>query len=287
MSYLVLARKWRPQSFEEVVGQPHVVQTLTNAISAERIAHAYLLSGARGIGKTSVARIMAKALNCAQGPSPTPCNECESCEEITGSASLDVLEIDGASNRGINEIRELRENVKYAPARSPHKIFIIDEVHMLTPEAFNALLKTLEEPPAHVIFIFATTEPNRIPITILSRCQRFNFRRIASKEIIQRLEEIVEKEGIRISKNSIQLLTREAEGSMRDAQSLLDQAISFAGNEVRDEDVAEVLGVIDRRLLYDISLAIANHDSQRCLDFLLSNSITTSSRVFVEFKKIL
>ena len=268
MGYLVFARKYRPQVFEEVIGQNHVTRTLQNAITAGRVAHAILFAGPRGVGKTSAARILAKAVNCATGPTPTPCGQCESCKEISSGISMDVIEIDGASNRGINEIRELRENVKYAPARSPHKIFIIDEVHMLTPEAFNSLLKTLEEPPAHVIFIFATTEPNRIPITILSRCQRFNFRRIASKEIIQRLEEIVEKEGIRISKNSIQLLTREAEGSMRDAQSLLDQAISFAGNEVRDEDVAEVLGVIDRRLLYDISLAIANHDSQRCLEIL-------------------
>jgi DNA polymerase-3 subunit gamma/tau len=268
MSYLVFARKYRPQVFEEVIGQNHVTRTLQNAITAGRVAHAFLFAGPRGVGKTSAARILAKAVNCATGPTPIPCGQCESCKEISSGISMDVIEIDGASNRGINEIRELRENVKYAPARSRHKIFIIDEVHMLTPEAFNALLKTLEEPPAHVIFIFATTEPNRIPITILSRCQRFNFRRIASKEIIQRLEEIVEKEEIRISKNSIQLLTREAEGSMRDAQSLLDQAISFAGNEVRDEDVAEVLGVIDRRLLYDISLAIANHDSQRCLEIL-------------------
>jgi DNA polymerase-3 subunit gamma/tau len=176
MSYLVLARKWRPQSFQEVIGQPHVVQTLSNAISAGRIAHAYLFSGARGIGKTSVARILAKALNCSQGTSPTPCNQCESCKEITEGTSLDVLEIDGASNRGINEVRELRENIRYLPAKCPYKIYIIDEVHMLTPEAFNALLKTLEEPPAHVIFIFATTEIQRIPVTILSRCQLFEFR---------------------------------------------------------------------------------------------------------------
>ena len=268
MGYLVLARKYRPQVFEEVIGQHHVTQTLQNAITTGRVAHAFLFAGPRGVGKTSAARILAKALNCATGPTPAPCGQCEPCREISSGISMDVIEIDGASNRGINEIRELRENVKYAPASSRHKIFIIDEVHMLTPEAFNALLKTLEEPPGHVIFIFATTEPNRIPITILSRCQRFDFRRIPLKGMIQRLTDIVEREGVRISENSLTLLAREAEGSMRDAESLLDQAISFAGDEVRDEDVAEVLGVVDRRLLYDISLAIARHDAQRCLEIL-------------------
>ena len=268
MGYLVFARKYRPQVFEEVIGQHHVTQTLQNAITAGRVAHALLFAGPRGVGKTSAARILAKALNCTTGPTSVPCGQCGSCQEISSGISMDVIEIDGASNRGINEIRELRENVKYAPARSRHKIFIIDEVHMLTPEAFNALLKTLEEPPGHVIFIFATTEPNKIPVTILSRCQRFDFRRIPLKEMIQRLEDIVEREDVRISGNSVQLLAREAEGSMRDAQSLLDQVISFAGNEVRDEDVAEVLGVVDRRLLYDTSQAIANHNAQRCLEIL-------------------
>ena len=268
MSYLVLARKWRPQSFEEVVGQPHVVQTLTNAISAERIAHAYLLSGARGIGKTSVARILAKALNCAQGPSPTPCNECQSCVEITGSASLDVLEIDGASNRGINEIRELRENIRYRPAKSPYKIYIIDEVHMLTGEAFNALLKTLEEPPPHVIFIFATTESHRIPITIMSRCQLFEFRRIAGSAIVEHLRHIAQEEGIAISDVSLRLLAKEAEGSMRDAQSLLEQMLAFSGKNIDDKDLLEVLGVIDRQALLDTAAAILNGDAVRCLEIV-------------------
>jgi DNA polymerase-3 subunit gamma/tau len=268
MSYLVLARKWRPQSFEEVVGQPHVVQTLTNAISAERIAHAYLLSGARGIGKTSVARILAKALNCAQGPSPTPCNECQSCVEITGSASLDVLEIDGASNRGINEIRELRENIRYRPAKSPYKIYIIDEVHMLTGEAFNALLKTLEEPPPHVIFIFATTESHRIPITIMSRCQLFEFRRIAASAIVEHLRHIAQEEGIEISDVSLRLLAKEAEGSMRDAQSLLEQMLAFSGKNIDDKDLLEVLGVIDRQALLDTAAAILNGDAVRCLEIV-------------------
>jgi DNA polymerase-3 subunit gamma/tau len=268
MGYLVFARKYRPQVFEEVIGQHHVTQTLQNAITGSRVAHALLFAGPRGVGKTSAARILAKALNCTTGPTPTPCDRCESCQEISSGICMDVIEIDGASNRGINEIRELRENVKYAPARGRHKIFIIDEVHMLTPEAFNALLKTLEEPPGHIVFIFATTEPNKIPITILSRCQRFDFRRISLKEIIQRLEDIIEREGIKISENSLLVLAREAEGSLRDAQSLLDQVISFAGDKVKDEDVAEVLGVVDRRLLYDTSMAIASHDAQRCLEIL-------------------
>ena len=268
MSYLVLARKWRPQRFADVIGQPHVVQTLTNAISGQRIAHAYLFSGARGVGKTSVARILAKALNCIAGPSPTPCNQCESCREITESTSLDVLEIDGASNRGINEIRELRENIRYLPARSPYKIYIIDEVHLLTPEAFNALLKTLEEPPSHVIFIFATTEPHRIPITIMSRCQLFDFRRIAGNDIVEHLRHIAQAEGIQISDVSLRLLAREAEGSMRDGQSLLEQMIAFSGKSISNEDVLEVLGVIDRQLLMDTAGAILSGDATRCLEIV-------------------
>jgi DNA polymerase-3 subunit gamma/tau len=266
MSYVVLARKWRPQRFEDVVGQPHVVQTLTNAISAERIAHAYLFSGARGIGKTSVARILAKALNCVQGPSPTPCNQCASCKEITESASIDVFEIDGASNRGIDEIRELRENVRYLPSKSSYKIYIIDEVHMLTTPAFNALLKTLEEPPPRVIFIFATTEVHRVPITITSRCQLFDFRRIAAAEIVDHLRRIAQEEDIKISEVSLRILAREAEGSMRDAQSLLEQMMVFSGKTISDEDLLEVLGVIDRQDLLDTAAAILEGDPVLCLE---------------------
>src|SRR4030066_984813 len=193
MPYLVLARKWRPQAFEEVVGQRHITQTLQNAISQKRVAHAFLFAGARGVGKTSTARILAKALNCETGPHTNPCNHCNICEEITNGTSMDVIEIDGASNRGIDEIRELRENVRYTPAKSRYKIYIIDEVHMLTREAFNALLKTLEEPPPHVLFIFATTEPHKIPATILSRCQRYDFRRISLDSITRQMASVCEK----------------------------------------------------------------------------------------------
>ncbi|MFQ6077840.1 MAG: DNA polymerase III subunit gamma/tau [Thermodesulfobacteriota bacterium] len=268
MSYLVLARKWRPQNFEEVIGQRHITQTLQNAITNDRIAHAFLFAGARGVGKTSMARILAKALNCQEGTKPVPCDRCENCGEISSGNSMDVLEIDGASNRGINEIRELRENVKYAPAKSASKIFIIDEVHMLTPEAFNALLKTLEEPPPRVIFILATTEPHKIPLTILSRCQRFDFKRIPIKEIFQRLKEIVSQEGVEVSDNGLLLMARESKGSLRDAQSLLDQTISFAGERIQEEDVKEVLGVIDSAILFEISAAIAGEDIRKCLDIV-------------------
>src|SRR4030065_1569060 len=203
MPYLVLARKWRPQVFEEVLGQRHITQTLQNAISQKRVAHAFLFTGARGVGKTSTARILAKALNCENGLQTNPCNQCTNCQGITHGTSMDVIEIDGASNRGIDEIRELRENVRYTPAKSRHKIYIIDEVHMLTREAFNALLKTLEEPPSHIIFVFATTEPHKIPATILSRCQRYDFKRIPFREVIGNLKRIVEKENIQISQRGL------------------------------------------------------------------------------------
>jgi len=268
MYYLVLARKWRPQSFEEVIGQRHITKTLQNAIANDRVAHAFLFAGARGVGKTSMARILAKALNCREGPKPFPCNQCENCGEISSGTSLDVLEIDGASNRGINEIRELRENVKYIPAKSAFKIFIIDEVHMLTPEAFNALLKTLEEPPPRVIFILATTQPHRIPLTILSRCQRFDFKRISVEEILGRLKEIVSQEGVEVSDKGLLLMARESKGSLRDAQSLLDQTIAFAGKEISDENVREVLGVLDSTILFGISSAIARGDTRECLDII-------------------
>lgn len=266
--YLVLARKWRPQTFEGVIGQRHITQTLQNAISQKRVAHAFLFTGARGVGKTSTARILAKALNCESGPHINPCNHCNTCEEITNGASMDVIEIDGASNRGIDEIRELRENVRYTPAKSRYKIYIIDEVHMLTREAFNALLKTLEEPPPHIIFIFATTEPHKIPATILSRCQRYDFKRIPLREIIESLKRIIEEEKIQINQRGLLSVAQESEGSMRDAQSLLDQVISYAGENIRDEDIAEVLGLIDRKVLNDTIEAIARKDIERCMEIV-------------------
>jgi DNA polymerase-3 subunit gamma/tau len=268
MSYLVLARQWRPQVFEDVVGQRSITHTLQNAISQNRVSHAFLFSGARGVGKTSTARILAKALNCEKGPQLNPCNQCSNCKEITDGTSMDVIEIDGASNRGIEEIRELRENVRYTPAKSHYKIYIIDEVHMLTREAFNALLKTLEEPPAHIIFIFATTEPHKIPATILSRCQRYDFKRIPLKELIESLKQIVRKEGIQISQRGLLIIARESEGSMRDAQSLLDQVISYGGKEIKDEDITEVLGLIDQKILSDTIDAIADKDGEKCVEIV-------------------
>ena len=249
MSYLVLARKWRPQLFDDLVGQEHVSQTLKNAISADRVHHAFLFTGARGVGKTSAARIFAKALNCQQGPTTQPCGVCPSCVEITNSQGIDVLEIDGASNTGVDDIRELRENIRYLPSQSRYKIFIIDEVHMLSVNAFNALLKTLEEPPEHAKFIFATTEPHKIPITILSRCQRFDFKKIGLAPLQARLRFIVAAEKIEISDAGLAIVARSAGGSMRDALSTLDQVIAFCGDTVSDEDLQGLLGLVSRSLL--------------------------------------
>ncbi|MFC1489529.1 DNA polymerase III subunit gamma/tau, partial [Thermodesulfobacteriota bacterium] len=268
MSYLVLARKYRPQTFDQVIKQDHVTQTLTNAISAGRVAHAILLSGPRGTGKTTVARILSKAMNCESGPTRMPCNDCKSCREITSGSAVDVFEIDGASNNSVDQIRDLRENVKYMPARSRYKIYIIDEVHMLSIAAFNALLKTLEEPPSHVMFVFATTEPHKIPITILSRCQRHDFRRIDVESISKQMERICAKEGIDIAVESLGLIAREAGGSMRDAQSLLDQVTSSTGGKITHEHVIDILGVIDRKNLFDISGAVIQRDIHALLDIL-------------------
>ncbi len=262
MSYQVIARKWRPQTFDEIVGQDVIAQTLKNAVEQNRIAHAYLFAGARGVGKTSTARILAKALNCLQGPTVTPCNVCDTCKEITAGNSIDVLEIDAASNRGIDEIRELRENVKYAAAKDRFKIFIIDEVHMLTTEAFNALLKTLEEPPPQVVFILATTELHKVPSTILSRCQHFNFRAIRYQEILDQLTRIAEREQIQVSPESLHAIARASEGSMRDAQSQLEQIVSFCGNEIRDELVKDLLGVVPHQMLEEFTQAIIQSDSR-------------------------
>jgi len=268
MAYQVLARKWRPQVFQDVIGQEHVAQTLMNAIKTERLAHAYLFSGPRGVGKTSVARIFAKAINCNQGEPGVPCNQCRSCIEITNGSSVDVQEIDGASNRGIDEIRELRESIKYMPSSSKYRIYVIDEVHMLTLPAFNALLKTLEEPPPHVKFIFATTESHKVPVTILSRCQRYDFKRIPAADIIAHLKKIASNEGIDIAVSGLGIIAREAEGSMRDAQSLMDQVISFSGQSVRDKDITDILGIIDREIILESSAAILEKAPDRCLDIV-------------------
>lgn len=268
MSYLVLARKWRPQGFDEVVGQRNVTQTLKNAIITKRLAHAFIFSGPRGVGKTTTARVLAKAINCEKGPTPEPCGKCYSCKEITDGNSVDVIEIDGASNTGVEDVRELRENVKYAPSRGRAKIYIIDEVHMLSNPAFNALLKTLEEPPSHVVFIFATTEPHKIPATIFSRCQHFDFRRIPEQEILDRLRKVTKEEGIFITDNGFSLIGRAAEGSLRDALSLLDQVVAFGGNEVRDEDLITILGIADQDILRNFSKAIFSKEPGKAITLL-------------------
>jgi DNA polymerase-3 subunit gamma/tau len=268
MSYLVLARKYRPQAFDQVIEQVHITRTLTNAISSGRVAHAILFSGPRGTGKTTVARILAKAMNCKQGPTPEPCNICRSCNEITGGHAADVFEIDGASNNSVDQIRELRENIKYMPAHSPSKIYIIDEVHMLSTAAFNALLKTLEEPPSHVMFMFATTEPQKIPITILSRCQRYDFRRIGLDSISSHMVSLCRQEGFEIAEESLGLIAREAGGSMRDALSLLDQLMTCAQGLVTHEQVLDILGVIDRKIIFDLASSILNADIHVVLDLL-------------------
>jgi DNA polymerase-3 subunit gamma/tau len=269
MSYVVLARKWRPRVFEDLTGQDHVARTLRNAIEADRVPHALLFTGARGVGKTSTARILAMALNCQKnGTSPQPCGECDACEEIQSGRSVDVLEIDGASNRGINEIRELRDSVMFAPQRDPFKIYIIDEVHMLTQEAFNALLKTLEEPPPHVIFVFATTEPQKIPVTILSRCQRFDFRRISQRAITERLSYIAGEEGLEIDDEALALIARQAQGGMRDALSLLDQLISFSTGRIDTTTAAQLLGAADKGALFQLSDAMLRTDVGAALGVL-------------------
>jgi DNA polymerase-3 subunit gamma/tau len=268
MSYLVLARKYRPQTFEQVVAQAHITQTLTNAISSGRVAHAILFSGPRGTGKTTVARILAKAMNCKDGPTPVPCNVCSSCNEITAGKAIDVFEIDGASNNSVDQVRELRENIKYMPAHSSYKIYIIDEVHMLSTAAFNALLKTLEEPPSHVMFMFATTEPHKIPITILSRCQRHDFRRMDLNSISTHMASLCRREGFEIAEESLGLIAREAGGSMRDGLSLLDQIMTCIQGPITHEQVLDILGIIDRKFIFDLSESILKADIPAVLDLL-------------------
>jgi len=266
--YLVFARKYRPERFEEVVGQEHIARTLQHALRNGRVAHAYLFCGCRGVGKTTMARILAKALNCAEGPTPEPCCQCDACRRIATGNFIDVREIDGASNRGIDEIRKLRENVAYAPAQSRYKVYYIDEVHMLTAPAFNALLKTLEEPPSHVKFIFSTTDPQQLPETVKSRCQRFDFRRISDAQIIGHLESICQKEGLQAQKGALQAMARAARGSLRDALGTLDQVASFSEGELQLKDVLQVLGAVEREVLTDLVDALAREDAGEALSVL-------------------
>jgi DNA polymerase-3 subunit gamma/tau len=267
-SYVVVARRYRPQRFSELVGQEHVSRALANAITSQRVGHAYLFTGARGVGKTSAARILAKSLNCVRGPTPDPCNACDICQAISTGDDVDVLEIDGASNRGIDEIRQLRQNVSIRPSRSRYKIYIIDEVHMLTREAFNALLKTLEEPPEHVKFIFCTTEPEKLPVTVISRCQRFDFAGIPMRAIVERLRQIVEAEGVAAEPAALEFLARRAAGSMRDSQSLLEQLLAFGGQPITVADVHRMLGTAADSRVADIVAAIVGRDTAGMLTAL-------------------
>ncbi len=266
MSYLVVARKWRPQTFAEIVGQRHVTQTLQNAIREQRIAHAYVFSGQRGVTKTTAARVLAKALNCERGPAVEPCNACDRCREIAAGSSLDVLEIDAASNRGVDQIRELREMVRYAPAANRYRVVILDEAHQLTPEAFNALLKTLEEPPERVIFVLATTEPENLPETILSRAQHFHFRNLSFGEILETLERVVSGEGVQAERGALAVLARLAEGSLRDALSLLEQAMAYCPQGITDAGVRELLGIVGTEALDELVEAISSGSTARVLE---------------------
>jgi len=274
MKYQSLYRKWRPQVFEDIIGQKHITQTLMNAISLNRIAHAYIFSGPRGVGKTTTARIFAKSLNCEKGPTTHPCNKCEKCIRITEGYSMDVIEIDGASNRGIDDIRDLRNKVKFAPVEGKYKVYIIDEVHMLTAEAFNALLKTLEEPPSHVIFVFATTAPHKIPNTILSRCQWFNFRRIPLQDILTKLKMISQDEELNIDDKALNIVARSSTGSMRDAESTLDQVIAYCGKEISLQSVRDILGIIKEDIFYDFMETIIKNDPVKGIEII--NQISDS-----------
>ena len=281
MGYLVTARKWRPQNFSSVAGQEHITETLKNAIKNNRIAHAYLFTGPRGVGKTTTARIFAKALNCTNPKNAEPCNECENCVDIQNSQLLDVIEIDGASNRGIDEVRTLRESVKYAPTRGKYKIYIIDEVHMLTKESFNAFLKTLEEPPEHTIFIFATTDVHKVPLTIISRCQRFDFRRIQMDTIKETLVNIAKAENIKIDDKTLTIISKKADGALRDAESYFDQVVSFCGDKIDAETVAKMLNLIDDEIYFEISDAILNKNFKTV--FEVTNKIYGNGWDFIDF----
>ena len=272
MSYEVFARKYRPQTFDDLVGQAHVSRTLKNAVAQNRLAHAYLFVGPRGVGKTSTARILAKSLNCVKGPTVTPCGECDNCREIAAGNSLDVIEIDGASNNSVEDVRQLRENVRYAPAKGRYKIYLIDEVHMLSPAAFNALLKTLEEPPEHVKFIFATTEPQKVLPTILSRCQRFDLHRIAANLIAKHLQFIAGKENITLEPAAAHAIARGAEGGLRDAESMLDQLVAFCGEKISENDVLDVFGFTSEQTVVDLTGRILRGETPDAIDLLHQQS---------------
>ena len=281
MGYIVTARKWRPQIFNDVVGQEHITSTLKNAIKNNRIAHAYIFAGPRGVGKTTTARILAKSLNCLNPVDSEPCNKCELCISIQNGQSMDIIEIDGASNRGIDEIRTLRESVKYAPSRGKYKIYIIDEVHMLTKESFNAFLKTLEEPPSHTVFIFATTDIQKVPLTIISRCQRFDFRRIQLNTIKSLLKEIAKSENIEIDDKTLTIIAKKADGALRDAESFFDQIVSFCGNNIDPETVSKMLNLIDDEIYFNISDAILKKDYNEV--FRVSGLIFDKGYDFADF----
>uniref|UniRef100_A0A7V2ZKS1 DNA polymerase III subunit gamma/tau n=1 Tax=Ignavibacterium album TaxID=591197 RepID=A0A7V2ZKS1_9BACT len=281
MSYQVTARKWRPQKFEEVVGQEHITETLKNSLRKNRIAHAYIFTGPRGVGKTTTARILAKALNCLNPVDFEPCNQCEMCKAINEMQSMDIIEIDAATNRGIDEVRTLRESVKYAPTLGKYKVYIIDEVHMLTTESFNAFLKTLEEPPSHTIFVFATTDIHKVPPTIISRCQRFDFRRLQIETIKQQLKKIAVEEKIKIDDKALTIIAKKADGAMRDAQSYFDQVVAFCGEEVESETVSKILNLIDEETYFSISDAITSKNFQIVFDTI--NIIYQNGWDFTDF----
>jgi len=285
MTNLVLYRKYRPKTFGEIVGQEHIIKTLTNALKLDKIAHAYLFTGVRGTGKTSVARLLAKAVNCLERKNSEPCNKCQACEEINQNKSMDLVEIDAASNRGIDEIRELRDGIKFSPSSLKYKVFIIDEVHMLTREAFNALLKTLEEPPAHVIFILATTEIHKVPQTIISRCQKFDFHKLTLDEIVERLNWIANQEKVKIEKSALELIAVNADGSVRDGESLLGQIMSMEDKNITLEEVQSILGIVDIKAVQDLVQYLIEKENGKAISHI--NDISNHGYDLIQFTKSL